>query len=161
MVNANDVLDLEIATAIACQGQAGADNLDICVASAVYSGSAPTPPCTRGVTGTLDGKSAPPELSSLVTGSGETGATPLMFGNYVVRVPLDAWDLDSTAERDFSGGVLAVERDGAFDLYCAQAGQVGPQQVKLSGVSKLVSCDASVSALESAQVCVWDFTREQ
>jgi hypothetical protein len=161
MVNANDVLKLEIATATTCQSQAGVDELDICVASPVYSGSAPTPPCTRGVTGTLDGKSAPPEPSSLVAASEETGATTLMFGNYVVRLPLDNWDLDSTTERDFNGGVLAVERDGAFDLYCAGAGHVGPRQVKLSGVSKLVSCDASARAVESAQVCIWDFTRDK
>jgi hypothetical protein len=163
MVNANDVLDLELALAAECAGTPGPDQLDLCVASPDFGGNDPQPPCARGVTGVLGGQAAPIELNPLASTSGETGAgaTTLTFGKYVVRMPLAGWSLDSTAApREFSGGLLAVERGGAFDLYCVATGRAQPKQITLSGVSRLVSCDAAATRVESAQLCHWNFTRE-
>ena len=160
MLNANDVLDLKLAAASACDGQTGTDEIDLCVASPAFTGTDPEPPCTRGVTGTLGGQPAPSEPSTGWSTSGDTGATTLRFGTYAVRIPL-VWQPDGTDELDFAGGLFAIERAGAFDLYCVNAGKTRELALTLSGVSKLLTCDAAATTVESAQVCHWDFTREE
>ena len=160
MLNANDVLDLKLAVASACGAQAGTDEIDLCFASPPVTSTEPEPPCAGGVSGTLGGQPAPTEPSRGWSSQGDTEATTIQFGSYVVRIPLEDWQPSSTGELDFSGGLLAVERAGAFDLYCANAGRAREYELTLSGVSKLVTCDAGATAVESAQVCNWDFTRE-
>lgn len=161
IVNANDVLDLELAAATTCAGQVGTDHLDICFASPAFSANDPEPPCARGVTGTLDGQAAPEEPATGVTGQGESTVAVISFGNYELRLPLSNWKLDSVGGQEFSGGLLIVQRPAAFELYCAAKGRTGPSQITLEGISKLSTCDASARAVDSVQLCHWDFTRER
>lgn len=161
MVNANDVLDLELAAAATCGGQLGTDHLDICFASPAFSAHDPEPPCARGVTGTLDGQAAPQEPATGVSGQPESSASVLSFGNYELRLPLSNWSLDSPGGQEFTGGLLIVQRPAAYDLYCAAKGRTGPSQITVEGLSKLSTCDASARAVDSIQLCHWDFTRER
>jgi hypothetical protein len=158
IINGNDVIDLKLGATVACPGVPGPDRLDVCYASEFDV--EPAPPCSPGVTGTLDGNAAPNASTRSLRGNSDRESFTIDIAQYKVRIPVGNRSLDSTAVHDFAGGLVALEREGAFDVYCAVAGRAEERRITLTGLTKVASCGASVTPVESAQVCRWDFTRE-